>query len=293
MAETTLSVNNSGVIRFRLEPTDINAPGNSVSPILRLQFKAQLSALQNNINYTIIRIGGRLTIGTTDEHLAFFEAPPLMEESINQAYEHHISIDVALGIREAKRVEDIRNGNNPHIRIRLIALVFIAEKDEFQCTSEASLDLIIPRSHWIDNVLNVWKFSDLFLLEINLPSTMKQEFNVARERLAKAEQLFKIGEYTQVLSTLRSAFEAIAVAYGSSRADKNLFTKILANVHPEIRDKMRDSISCVYDLLNSGPHEPTPTTGQQQTIGCEEARYALISTYAIFECFSRYNWPGL
>jgi hypothetical protein len=102
-----------------------------------------------------------------------------------------------------------------------------------------------------------------------------------------------VGDYPHVLSSLRLAFEALAEAYGASRADRNLFDKMLSGNHPEIREKLRDSFDYIYRLLNAGPHEPTPTANQQLPIGRNEARFALITAYAVFEYFSGTGWQNL
>ena len=125
-----------------------------------------------------------------------------------------------------------------------------------------------------------------------MPSS-NQEFATTRERLAKAEQLYRVGDYPHVLTSLRLAFEAFAAVYGASRTDKNLFDKILVGAHPEVREKLRDSFDYIYRLLNVGPHEPAPTVNQQLPIGRNEARYALVTAYAVFEYFSRNEWPGV
>ena len=157
---------------------------------------------------------------------------------------------------------------------------------------DSAIDLTVPRSHWIDHVLNIWGISDLQLLEVRMPSS-NQEFATTRERLAKAEQLYRVGDYPHVLTSLRLAFEAFAAVYGASRTDKNLFDKILVGAHPEVREKLRDSFDYIYRLLNVGPHEPAPTVNQQLPIGRNEARYALVTAYALFDYFSRNEWPGV
>jgi hypothetical protein len=123
-----------------------------------------------------------------------------------------------------------------------------------------------------------WGTSDLQLLEIRMPSRTREEFATMQERLAKAEQLYRVGDYSHVLTSLRLAFEGFAEVYGASRADRNLFDKILGGNHPEMREKLRDSFDYICRLLNAGPHEPTPTANQQLPIGRIEARFALVGS---------------
>jgi hypothetical protein len=292
MAETTFQIGNYSAIKLRLEPTEIYGSANSTSPILTLQLKMQLPSIsaQPAIDYTMIRLAGRLKIG--HEQLAVFEALPMVEASSAQGYEHQFQVEVPLGIREAKRIEDLRDGKDPRFRISLSGLAHVHNKG-FELLRESAIDIIIPRSHWIDHVLSVWGISDLQLLEIKMPSSTRKEFATAQGRLAKAEQLYRVGDYPHVLTSLRLAFEALAEAYGASRADRNLFDKMLSGNHPEIREKLCASFDYIYRLLNAGPHEPTPTANEQLPIGRNEARFALVAAYAVFEYFSGNGWGAL
>jgi hypothetical protein len=292
MAETTFQIGNYSAIKLRLEPTEIYGLTNSTSPTLALQLKMQLPSIsaQPPIEYTMIRLAGRLKIG--NEQLAIFEAPPLAEISSVQRYEHQFQVEVPLGIRQAKRIEDLRDGKDPRFRISLSGLVHVHNKG-FELLRESAIEIIVPRSHWIDHVLNVWGTSDLQLLEIRMPSRTRKEFATMQERLAKAEQLYRVGDYSHVLTSLRLAFEAFAEVYGASRADRNLFDKMLGDNHPEMRERLRDSFDYICRLLNAGPHEPTPTANQQLPIGRNEARFALVAAYAVFEYFSGNGWPTI
>ena len=128
MAETTFQIGNYSAIKLRLEPTEIYGSANSTSPILTLQLKMQLPSIsaQPTIEYTMIRLAGRLKIG--NEQLAIFEAPPMAEVSSVQGYEHQFQVEVPLGIREAKRIEDLRDGKDPRFRISLSGLAQVHNK---------------------------------------------------------------------------------------------------------------------------------------------------------------------
>jgi len=294
MAETTFQIGNYSAIRFRLEPTEIYGSGNATSPILSLRFKIQLPsvAAQPPIDYTMIRLAGRLMSGNHAEQLATFEAPPLAEESGPQNYERQFQVDVPIRLHEAKRIEDLRDGKDPHFQISLSGLVHIRNKG-FELLRDAAINVTVPRSHWIDHVLNIWGISELQLLQVKMPTSTRKELAAARERLAKAEQLYRLGDYSHVLTSLRLAFEAFAEAYGANRADRNLFDKLLADKNAEVREKVRDSFDYIYRLLNVGPHEPTPVGNQQVPIGRNEARFALVASHAVFEYFSGTGWPDV
>ena len=92
MAETTFQIGNYSAIKLRLEPTEIYGSANSTSPVLIFQLKMQLPSIsaQPAIEYTMIRLAGRLKIG--NEQLAIFEAPPMAEVSSAQGHEHQFQI---------------------------------------------------------------------------------------------------------------------------------------------------------------------------------------------------------
>ncbi len=295
MAEITLNINNYGVIRFRLEATDICGAGTATAPLLRLPFKAQLTSVPGPpaLEYTLIRLAGRIAIAQPgEEQIAAFEAPPLAERSGSQVFDRQLVIDVPIGLGAAKRIEDARDGKDPFFRVWLTALAFV-ESHGFRQLTNSGMDLQIPRSHWIDRVLSVWRVSDIRLLEVRLPSTGGKEFVTAQQRLAKAEQEYRTGNYPQVLGSLRLAFEALATAHGANRADKNFFDKMLAGRHEEIREKLKDSFADIYSLLHKGPHEPVSAADDSPPIGRQEARFALVAVYAVFEYFSRSGWPPI
>jgi len=64
MAEAYFNIKNRGVLRVRLEPTDIFGAGNAVFPTLTLQLKLQLlpAQLDSIVNYTLVRLAGKLSV---------------------------------------------------------------------------------------------------------------------------------------------------------------------------------------------------------------------------------------
>lgn len=299
MAEATFIVNNCGVIRVRLEPTEIFGGGTRSNPILILRFKLQLSPLpaagkqpgDQARHYTLIRFGGKLSAHPNEELLTF-EAPPMAEMSSLQAYEHQFELPVAIDTSRLKRIEELRGGKDPSLQFNLTGLIAMQD-GRFERIQNASLALTIPRSHWIDHVLNRLAICDLRLLEIEFPSNARNEIQVAKERLQRAEQLYRTGDYAQVLTALRAAFLAIAECYGAKTADRNLFEKMLVNTHPEMRDKLRDAFDYLYRVFHAGPHEPIPKPETPIPVSRHDARFALVTAHAIFEYFSSEGWPGI
>ena len=294
MAEASFNVKDRGVLRVRLEPTEIVGTGSPSFPTLTLQLKLRLlpAQLQSAVNYTLLRLAGKLSVANENTDLASFEAPPLAETSSPNPHERTLFLAVPLDMRRVKHIEELRNGKDLFFKITLTGLV-VDSNSEFERLQDIGLQLTVPRSHWIDRVLNVWNISDLRLLEINYSGDGRKEITLAKARLAQAEQFYRTGDYAHVLTELRSAFAAVAESYSAQQADKNLFAKMLVNTHPQVRQKLRDSFHCFCAFLNLGPHEPSPTPETPASISRHDARFALVTAHAIFEYFASENWPGV
>jgi hypothetical protein len=156
-----------------------------------------------------------------------------------------------------------------------------------------TLQVPIPRSHWIDTALKAWGVSDLRVLEIKLPGASRKEMVTARERLEQAEALYRVGDYPNVLTQLRNAFDAIAQAYSQKGVGKAVWEQILTHTHTGVRDKLLDSFIAFREVLHLGPHQPMPTAQSPTPISRQDARFALVVAHAIFEYFSTENWPGI
>lgn len=295
MAEGFFSVKNRGVVRVRLEPTDICGMGSAAFPILTLQLKLQLlpAQLDSIVNYTLVRLAGKLTVANENTELATFEAPPLAETSNTNSYERQLAVNVPLSVRQIKHIEELRDGKNPAFNVTLTGLIVLQPSNEFEQLRDLMLQLHVPRSHWIDNVLNRWNISDLRLLEINSPTTGRTEIALAYTRLAQAEHFYRTGDYPHVLTELRSAFAAVAACYSAQQADKNTFDKMLVNTHPKVREKLKESFHDFAAFLHLGPHKPSPTAEVPVPISRHDARLALVTSHAIFEYFASENWPGI
>ena len=295
MAEAYFNVKSRGVLRVRMEPTEIFGTGSATFPTLMLQLKFQLlpAQLQTVTNYTLLRLAGKLAVGNENTDLATFEAPPLAEGSNTNSWERALNVFVPLDIRQIKHIEELRDGKDLLLKFTFTGLVAIEGGSEFERLQDISLQLQVPRSHWIDRALNVWRVSDLRLLEINSPANGRKEVVLGIARLAQAEQFYRTGDYPHVLTELRSAFAAIAECYSAQQADKNTFEKMLVNTHPKVREKLRDTFHYFCSYLHLGPHEPVPTPDASAPISRHDARFALVTAHAIFEYFASENWPGI
>jgi hypothetical protein len=294
MAEDCFAVYGRSVLRVRLEPTEIFGTGSSVFPALTLQLKLQLLPTQiqsSLVNYTLVRLAGKLHFANDNTHLASFEAPPLAETSDANSREHHLQVDVPLDIRQIKRIEELRDGKDLILRLILSGLVALQGSGEFVRLQEIALQLQVPRSYWIDRALNPWKISDLRLLEINAPTNRQKEIVSAQQKLTKAEQFYRTGDYPQVLTELRNAFDAMLES--PQQSPKATLEKMLVNAHPKVREQLQKTFLSFRDLLHLGPHEPSSTPEVPVPISRHDARFALVTAHAIFEYFASDNWPGI
>jgi hypothetical protein len=292
MSEAAFTVKMNGAGRVRLESTDIVGTGGPANPELNLGLKVQLLP-SGQMHYTLLRVGGKIYASNENHPVVTFEHQPIAEESTTNAYERPVNIAVPLTLTQIKHIEDLRSGNNLLLRIVLSGVVALKQPNEFERLQDITLQVEVPRSHWIDRALNVWGVSDLRLLEIKFPGNSHKEMATARTRLGRAENLYRIGDYPHVLTELRSAFDAIAEAYSQKGVGKEAWEKILTHTHAGVRDKLLESLAAFRQFLHLGPHEPLPTTQTPTTISRQDARFALVVAHAIFEYFSSENWPGI
>jgi hypothetical protein len=292
MAETSFTVKGSGVGRVRLEPTDVMGMGSPANPQLIIGLKFHLSP-HPQTTYILLRVNAKIYVGNENHPVAAAEHPPIAEEPYPNAYDRTVNLSVPLTLTQIKHIEDVRNGENLLLRVTLSGLVALKQSSEFERLQEMMLQVPIPRSHWIDTALKPWGVSDLRLLEIKFPGDSHKEMATARERLAQAEGLYRVGNYPQVLNELRNAFDAIAQAYSKKGVGKDVWEQLLTHTHASVRDKLLGSFLAFRDFLHLGPHQPMPTTQTPIPVSRQEARFALIVAHAIFEYFSCEDWPGI
>jgi hypothetical protein len=266
--------------------------GSPANPQLVLPIKFQLLPFGPTA-YTLLRVSGKVFVGNENHPVATAEHPPIAEDSAPNPYDRTVNLSVPLTLRQIKHIEDIRDGNNLLLRITLSGLVALKQTNEFERLQDMSLQVPIPRSHWIDTSLKAWGVSDLRVLEIRFPGASAKEMATARERLEQAEALYRVGDYPHVLTQLRNAFDAIAQAYSHKGVGRAVWEQILTYTHAGVRDKLLDSFIAFREVLHLGPHQPMPTAQSPTPISRQDARFALVVAHAIFEYFSSENWPGI
>jgi hypothetical protein len=76
----------------------------------------------------------------------------------------------------------------------LSGLISLKQTNEFERLQDMTLQVAVPRSHWIDTALKPWGMSDLRSLEIKFPGDSRKEMMTARGRLERAEELYRVGD---------------------------------------------------------------------------------------------------
>jgi len=288
MSEVILSVATRGVITARIESDKVYGRNWGGQPILYLGMQLQLlpAGEQGQVNYTVVRLGGRLQTQALGE-FATFEAEPLALIPNAQPYFRQQDILIPLDRLRVEHFENARAGNDARFQINFTALVSLAGSTQFEVARPQSgqLEVIVPRSLWIDNVLSHWSVSKTKLVEITfLDGATGDAFRKAYSRIEQAEKQFASGEYKQALTTLRIAFEGLAKDSGAQSPGKDYFDSLLASVHPDKKEKASAALTAIYRFMHLGPHEQSSQSNfnGEPAINRQDARFALILAQAAF-----------
>src|SRR5438067_2509945 len=289
MSEVWLPVGGRNVITIRLESNNVQGRDMAGQPALYLPLQLQLlhAGQQKDVDYTLVRLAGKLQCQPLGE-FASFDVGPLAEVPNPEPFFRHQEALVTLDRRQISRFEETRAGKDAYFQVMLTGVLWYPAQQKFEVTRASSgfLELTVPRSHWIDRVLSAWNLSHIKVVEIEFPgSATGENFRNSYARVEEAEKLFASGHYKQVLTTLRLSFEALAKSFGSEKATKEFFESFFASAHPEKKEKARDAVNGIYRFLHLGPHEQAnhADSNTQPVVTREDARFALTLAYAIFE----------
>jgi hypothetical protein len=288
MSEVSFVIADRQVATVRLEPNTLQGRDMAGLPVLYLPFKLQLvpGGQKGDVQYTIVRLAGKLLTQSSGE-FASFEVGPLAEFPSLTPYYRQQEALVSLDRQRIRRFEDARSGGDAYFQIMLSCLVWYPAQQKFEAPcSSGYLEVMVPKSHWADKVISVWKLSSVRVVEIEFPKSVAGEnFRASYARVEEAEKQFANGQYKQVLTTLRLSFEALAISLGFEKPGKECFESLFASSHPDKREKARDALTGIYRFLHLGPHEQAnhPDSSAQPVVTRQDARFALTLTYAIFE----------
>jgi len=288
MSEVTFTVANRHVATVRLDPNSIYGRDAAGLPVLHLPFMLQLLLAGENgdVQYSVVRLAGILQNQTLGQFARFEIAPSALVPSA-KPFDRPQDAIVALDRLRVKRFEDARGGENAHFQVALSALVWMPGTNSFDIPYfSGNLDIIVPKSQWVDSVLKPWNLSTSTVVEIKFPKgEVGDNIRAAYVRVEEAERLFGNGLYKQTLTNLRLAFEGLAKSQGFDAARKEFFESFFVSAHQEKREKARIALSGLYSFLNLGPHEQAiPSEPESQlVISRQDARFALTMAYTIFE----------
>jgi hypothetical protein len=142
---------------------------------------------------------------------------------------------------------------------------------------------MIPRSHWVDEVVAPWGLSSVKVIEVAFPaSAVGENYRAAYRMVEAAERFFPNGQYKQALAELYSAFESLAKSQGFSKPDQQYFASVLADQHPTKKESLKLALDKLCDFLHLGRHEPKDSP-ETFVISRRDARFALTMTQAVFE----------
>jgi hypothetical protein len=285
MSETWLPVASQNVITVRLEPTSVEARDLAGLPALYLPLQLQLllAGQNSDVQYTLVRMAGKLQNQPIGE-FASFDLGPLAEVPSSRPFFRQQEAIVALDRQRIKRFEDARAGKNACFQISMSCLLWHRTQQNFEVArSSGYLEVDVPRSHWIDKVTSVWNLSNTRHIEIEFPKSGGGEhFKASYAKVETAERLFAGGQWKQTLAELHSAFEGLANSHGFNRPDQQFFAGMLSGLHPAKKEKFKLALDGFCDLLHLGRHEPKEAT-ETFAVSPSDARFALTMAYAIFE----------
>lgn len=188
---------------------------------------------------------------------------------------------------QVKRLEDARSGKDAYFQIVLSGLAWFPGNGAFELARPSGhLEVKIPRSVVVDQVLTSWNLSRLKLVEIAFPtSETGQFFRDAYALVEEGERHFANGQYKETLTCLRRSFERVANRLGHEGQVKDCFESLFASAHAQKQQKAVEALFKLYQFLHLGPHEPpTPSGAESSPVVCrQDARFALTMAQAIFE----------
>jgi hypothetical protein len=226
-----------------------------------------------------------------EERLAELRGEPsLVMRSSVHSQPLNSCFQVALDSKRIEVMERHRSGDM-ELQLQVWGTAFIDRTgsmlvDRFY--SNGPLELKVPQSIWVGNVLNKWKFAQTHLMEIQvgIPGT-EIITPKAIEHLRAAEAHFLQHNPRETMASLYSAFEAVAAQRDRTSPDKDFFADLLSNLPSDMCAKYRDLFRSYCIMLHLGRHESGQEDAQQTPVQQKDAQLALILGQAILNYISR------
>jgi hypothetical protein len=195
-----------------------------------------------------------------------------------------VEVFVEVDRLQAERFEHARSGANAQLQVSFSGLIWFEGERKFgTVVSQGVLQLVIPRSHWLDEVVSRWGRSAVKVIEIAFPASAAGEnYRAAYQTVEGAERLFANGQYKQALAELYCAFEGLAKSQGFGKPDQQYFASLLADFHSAKKESAKLALDKFCDFLHLGRHEPKESP-ETFAILRRDARFALTMAHAVFE----------
>ena len=194
----------------------------------------------------------------------------------------NIICDITLDHYGLSQIEKLREGGDLTFRVQGS---FVGEKQQQPQTKTLAgftLDLRMPKSDWVENILPRLKYKDVLLLEI--PKFLEPKFEDVVTYVNGAWKQYSMGEYDKVLTECRKALETL-----SNKVKTQGFKKEIVDDQGKKKeipdwDKLLGSPN-LGDILGSINRKiwgfVTPGAHAGKAINREDADFALMTTHAI------------
>jgi len=289
------SYSDSHTIEITIDPTTVSASGSIFAPIFSIPLEFRLYRLrkgnQPEIDYTLLQIEGYLNLANY-ERLAQLPSEFILERTNSYNRASSLNLSVLLDLKRIELMERFRLGKDMSLMLEITGVIMLdKEKVEIEKLRARyrGLELKIPQSTWINNVLNKWKFSDVHLVEIEKGKIDAETIpSKTFEYILAAEKHFLSSNWRETLASLYSAFEALAKHHDMKDPDKNFFSKLLTTLPNNMRDRYRDLFYSYCSLLQLGRHEQKPQEAQEEIrVDQNDAKLALIFGQTILSYISK------
>jgi len=282
-----------------IEPQYIRGEKLSVSPFIVFPCMSNLNShivYESEQAYSIISLTGELFF-VESQHMKFkianFNSGPLMHRSSMHGSKQSFSLSIPVDYYGLKRLEEKRKGDM-HLEFQFTMLMgkhatFLIKSDSFNDNVasfhkiQSTLILTVPKSNWVENVLNNTGFHEIKLIEVPIPKKIipQDVFQKALLELDRANKYYYDGDYNKASLHCRMAIETIpeSLPY-DTKEDRRGYSKRLGKFMEQYLNQTipEDKRKLIHDILNgiysicSEPGHPS----QEVPITRNEAEFYII-----------------
>lgn len=282
------------LIEITVDTTNIQGLGSLYVPTLYIPFQYRCYHLRRSDqnapqDFLLPEIRGFLGIQEEQRLAEIRGEPSFMIESDDSGRASQGCFHVPLDSKRIELMEKYRPGDMG-LRLQLWGTAFNKAggtfAGRFSCNNP--MDLRVPQSIWVGNVLSRWKFAQMHLIEVQTGAPGVEIISPkVIEHLKTAESHFLRHNPRETMASLYSAFEALALQRGKPGPGNDFFEDLLSSFPDDMRTKYRDLFRSYCLTLHLGRHESGQEDTQQPPIQQRDARLALILGQAILAHISQ------